>query len=139
MTGGGVMTEAEIARVVPAFYAKVRQDPMLGPVFNHAIGDWPEHLEKLRAFWSSVMLASGRYKGQPMPAHVRHAGQITPAAFARWLELWGETTDELLPADAAAAMQEKAVRIAESLALGIQFYKNRQAELATGADGGLAR
>jgi len=139
VTGGGVMTEAEIARVVPAFYAKVRQDPMLGPVFNHAIGDWPEHLEKLRAFWSSVMLASGRYKGQPMPAHVRHAGQITPAAFARWLELWGETTDELLPADAAAAMQEKAVRIAESLALGIQFYKNRQAELATGADGGLAR
>lgn len=123
----GVISEAEIARVVPAFYAKVRQDPMLGPIFNDAIGDWPEHLEKLQAFWSSVMLASGRYKGQPMPAHVRHEARITPAAFARWLELWAETTSDLLSPEAAAAMQEKAARIAESLALGIQFYRDRQA------------
>lgn len=125
-----VVSEAEIARVVPAFYAKVRQDPMLGPVFNDAIGNWPEHLEKLQAFWSSVMLASGRYKGQPMPAHVRHEARITPAAFARWLELWAETTGELLPPEAAAALQDKAGRIAESLSLGIQFYRDRQRELA---------
>ncbi|MCV0382631.1 MAG: group III truncated hemoglobin [Erythrobacter sp.] len=126
----GVVSEAEIAQVVPAFYAKVRKDPMLGPIFNDAIADWPEHLEKLQAFWSSVMLASGRYKGQPMRAHVKHATRITPAAFARWLELWGETTRELLPAEAAAAMQNRAGRIAESLALGIQFYQARKAELA---------
>jgi hemoglobin len=127
----GLVSEEEIARVVPAFYAKVRQDPMLGPVFNGAIEDWAVHLEKLQAFWSSVMLASGRYKGQPMPAHVRHADQISPAAFARWLQLWSETTRELLPPDAAAAMQEKAGRIAESLALGMQFYKDRAARLAS--------
>lgn len=127
----GVVSEVEIAQVVSAFYAKVRKDPMLGPIFNDAIGAWPEHLEKLQAFWSSVMLASGRYKGQPMPAHVRHATRITPAAFAQWLELWGETTRELLPAEAAAAMQDMAERIAESLALGIQFYQARKAELAT--------
>ncbi|KKI17950.1 MULTISPECIES: group III truncated hemoglobin [Sphingomonas] len=130
MIGIGVVSEAEIAAVIPAFYAKVRKDPMLGPIFNDAIGDWPEHLEKLQAFWSSVMLASGRYKGQPMPAHVRHAARITPAAFARWLELWDETTRELLPAEAAAAMQDRAERIAESLALGIQLYQAREAELA---------
>ncbi len=134
MLNTNVVTEAEIARVVPAFYAKVRQDPMLGPIFNDAIGDWPEHLEKLQAFWSSVMLASGRYKGQPMPAHVRHAGRITPAAFARWLELWSETTSELLSKEAAAAMQDRAARIAESLSLGIQFYKDRLAELQTTAE-----
>jgi hemoglobin len=79
------------------------------------------------------MLASGRYKGQPMPAHVRHEARITPAAFARWLELWAETTGELLPAEAAAAMRERAGRIAQSLALGIQFYKDRLAKLETGA------
>ncbi|WP_126172280.1 group III truncated hemoglobin [Altericroceibacterium xinjiangense] len=120
------ITEAEIARVVPAFYAQVRRDPMLGPIFNSAIGDWPHHLQKLQAFWSSVMLASGRYKGQPMPAHIRHAAQITPAAFARWLELWGETTDAMLTPEAAAAMQEKAARIAESLALGIRYDRERR-------------
>jgi hemoglobin len=62
---------------------------------------------------------------------VRHADQISPAAFARWLQLWSETTRELLPPDAAAAMQEKAGRIAESLALGMQFYKDRAARLAS--------
>lgn len=126
----GMVSEAEIARLVPAFYARVRRDPMLGPIFNDAIGDWPEHMGKLQDFWSSVMLASGRYKGQPMPAHVKHAGRITPAAFTRWLELWGETTNELLPPEAAAAMQDRARRIAESLSLGIQFYQSRQAEFA---------
>jgi len=120
------ITEADLARLVQAFYARVRQDPMLGPVFEDAIDDWPGHLEKLQAFWSSVMLASGRYKGQPMPAHIRHEARITPAAFMRWLHLWGETTDAILAPEAAAAMQEKAVRIAESLALGIHYHRERR-------------
>lgn len=53
--------------LVDAFYARVRADIALGPIFNDAIGDWPEHLEKLAAFWSSVMLTSGRYKGTARP------------------------------------------------------------------------
>jgi hemoglobin len=124
------ITEADIARVVPAFYAKVRRDPMLGPIFNGAIDEWPEHLEKLQSFWSSVMLTSGRYKGQPMPAHIKHEAQITPAAFARWLELWGDTTASLLSPDQAAAMQDKAARIAESLQLGIHYYRERRERAA---------
>ena len=51
---------------------------MLGPIFNNAIADWPEHLEKLTAFWSSVMLTSGRYKGNPMAAHLKHREAIRP-------------------------------------------------------------
>jgi len=119
------LTEADLDRVVEAFYARVRTDDLLGPVFNGAIHDWPGHMVTLKAFWSSVMLTSGRYKGQPMVAHARHATDITPATFERWLGLWRATTDELLPAESAAALQEKAGRIAESLALGIDFYRNR--------------
>ncbi|ATY33291.1 group III truncated hemoglobin [Sphingomonas psychrotolerans] len=119
------LTEDDLNRVVEAFYASVRTDEMLGPIFNGAIHDWPGHLATLQAFWSSVMLTSGRYKGQPMVAHTRHAAEISPAMFERWLVLWRETTDALLPADAAAAMQERAARIAESLMLGIDFYRNR--------------
>jgi hemoglobin len=124
---GTLPSEAQIEAVVDAFYARVRDDAMLGPIFNGAIDDWPGHLVKLQAFWSSVMLGSGRYKGQPMPAHVRHEARITPAAFARWLALWDETTDAMLPPAMAAVFQEKAARIAESLALGIQFYRDRAA------------
>ena len=119
------LTEDDLNRVVRAFYGRVRADEMLGPIFNGAIHDWPGHLETLQAFWSSVMLTTGRYKGQPMVAHARHAAEINPMMFERWLMLWRETTDALLPTDAAASMQEKAARIAESLMLGIDFYRNR--------------
>ena len=123
------ITEASLNALVDAFYAKVRLDPLIGPVFNGAIDDWPEHLDKLQAFWSSVMLTSGRYKGRPLPAHVKHAGSISQASFDRWLALWRETTDEMLDADSAAALQDKAGRIAESLSLGIAFHRDRSAVL----------
>lgn len=115
------LTEARIAEVVDQFYARVREDALLGPVFNGAIADWPHHLDKLKAFWSSMMLASGRYKGNPMAAHLPHAPALTEQAFARWLSLWHTTTAELLPPETAAAMQDKAKRIAQSLSLAMAF------------------
>ncbi len=119
------ITEERLAALVNLFYSRVRQDPKIGPVFNDAIDDCPEHLERLQAFWSSVMLTSGRYKGRPLPAHVKHADRIDAASFQRWLGLWRETTDELFDAASAAALQDKAARIAESLTLGIDFAKGR--------------
>ena len=113
------INEERLQALVELFYGRVRQDELIGPVFNGAIEDWPEHLDRLQAFWSSVMLTSGRYKCRPLPAHIKHAESISPASFARWLALWREATEEILPARAAAAMQEKAARIAESLAMGI--------------------
>ena len=50
------LSEQDLAKLIPEFYARVRADPVLGPVFNRAIADWDEHLEKLQAFWSSIML-----------------------------------------------------------------------------------
>ena len=125
------INEESLRHLVDAFYAKVREDPLIGPVFNGAIADWPEHLDKLQCFWSSVMLTSGRYKGRPLPAHVKHADAISPASFERWLAIWRETTDELLDPVSAAALQEKAGRIAESLSLGIAFHRDREAALGT--------
>jgi len=119
------ISEEDLDRVVRAFYDRVRRDARLGPIFNNAIDDWEHHLRKLQAFWSSVMLWSGRYKGQPMAVHIGQATHMTPAAFERWLQLWRETTDELLEPAAAAALQDKASRIAESLSLGIAFHRDR--------------
>lgn len=115
------LTENQLGELVDHFYAKVRLDPTLGPVFNAAVDDWPEHLLKLRAFWSSVMLGAGTYKGNPMQAHHRHIDRIDPAMFDRWLGLWRETAAERLEPDAAAAIVARAERIAESLQLGLFF------------------
>lgn len=115
------LTLPQLRRLVDAFYARVRLDPELGPIFNDAISDWPEHLEKLTDFWSSIMLASGRYKGNPMAMHLKHRDRITPELFDRWLGLWAQTTDELMEPSAARALQQKAARIAESLSLALFF------------------
>ena len=44
------MGDDDLQRLVDRFYAVVRQDPVIGPLFNSAISDWPGHLEKLGAF-----------------------------------------------------------------------------------------
>jgi hemoglobin len=124
------MGEAALRILVDRFYARVRADEVLGPLFNRAVEDWPEHLDKLGAFWSSVMLTSGRYKGSPMAAHLRHASAIEPHMFDRWLELWRQTARETLQEEDAAAIIEKAERIAESLKLALFFRIRPEAQAA---------
>jgi hemoglobin len=116
------LTEEAIATLVDAFYAKVRRDAALGPVFARAIADdaWPEHLATITDFWSTVMLKTGRYQGNAFRAHQRVEG-ITPELFGRWLELWNETSHEILTAEAADAIHTRAVLIADSLKAGLFF------------------
>lgn len=113
--------EASLGRLIPLFYQRVRDDAALGPIFDDAVADWPEHLDKLVGFWSSVMLTSGRYKGNPVAAHAAHSARITPELFDRWLILWAEATASVMAPAAAAALQAKAARIAESLQLALFF------------------
>ena len=114
-------TQADLALVVPAFYQKIRRDPLLGPVFEAAVDDWNHHLERLVAFWSSVIRSSGRYKGNPVAVHGAIEPKITPEMFGRWLELWDQTTTELLLPARAEVLRQKARMIAESLQLSLYF------------------
>jgi len=82
--------EAAIRRLVFAFYDRIRDDAVLGPLFETRIGDrWDEHLERMCDFWSTVLLHGGRYRGDPVAAHARNPG-ISPAHFDRWLTLFDE-------------------------------------------------
>ncbi len=121
------VTEEALGQLVERFYARIRKDDLIGPLFNRSIDDWPKHLEKLQAFWSSVMLTSGRYKGRPLPAHAKHGDSIGDASFERWLSLWKQTTDEMFGPAIAASFQEKAGRIARSLSLGIAYARSPNA------------
>lgn len=113
--------EAMLERLIPRFYERVRADGEIGPLFDAAVHDWPDHFDTLVAFWSSVMLTSGRYKGNPVAKHLKHKALITPAMFDRWLAIWAATTNELTPPAVAVALQAKAARIAESLQLALFF------------------
>lgn len=131
-----LVTEQQISTVLDKFYERVRKDDLLAPVFA-AVEDWDEHLERLGEFWSSVMLMSGRYKGNPISMHLLHTHRIQPEMFDRWLELWEMTTKEVLPPEAAATMLAKARRIASRLAAAI--HGSGQSSAASNATDAVAR
>src|SRR3954453_3517059 len=110
------LSEEAIRALLDAFYAKVRVDPGLGPVFAKAIPDeaWPAHMAVIQDFWSSVMLKTGRYKRNPFAVHLGGEG-TRPGLFERCLALFGETCRDLLAAPLAAEMHDRAIRIGESL------------------------
>jgi hemoglobin len=115
------ITQPIIDLLVAEFYRRVRQDALLGPVFDAAIEDWDQHLSRMRDFWSSVVLMSGRYKGKPVLVHAMLQG-IAPAHFRQWLALFEETTSDVCPAKAAELFIDRARRIAESLQLGMTIH-----------------
>jgi hemoglobin len=115
------VSDAMIHALVHGFYGKIRADAELGPIFDRAIGeDWDAHLAKMCDFWSSVMLTSGRYKGNPMIVHMR-LKMVRPEHFARWLALFGETAGELTPPAIAAQFRARSELIARSLQMGMFF------------------
>jgi hemoglobin len=118
------VTDESIRRLVDEFYGRVRNDAALGPVFDNAIRDWEPHLATMRDFWSSVMLTSGRYKGNPVMKH-RQVEGISYDLFERWLALFGDTARALFEPALAAEFNVKAARIAESLRLAV-FYRPDQ-------------
>lgn len=109
--------EAMISDLVEAFYGRVRDDALIGPVFAARIADWGPHLAQMKLFWSSVALMSGAYHGRPMPKHLPLP--IDARHFDRWLALFRETAAQVCPPAAARHFVERAERIAESLELGV--------------------
>jgi hemoglobin len=120
------ITETTIRALVDAFYARVRCDPALGPIFARAIVEdaWPAHLDKMHMFWSSVMLTSGRYKGNPVSRH-RDVVGIVPPLFESWLDLFAATAADLFIYGIADKFARIARRVAESLKLALFFQPDR--------------
>lgn len=91
------ITDAAIREMVERFYARVQDDDLLGPMFaEHMSADWPEHLDRMVDFWSSVLLASGRFRGNPRAKHDAIPG-LTADHFDRWLELFEDVVMDLFP------------------------------------------
>ncbi len=117
------LTPEVITRVVHGFYDRIRQDPLLGPIFAERITDWDPHLAQMVSFWSSVALMTGSYKGAPMPKHM--GLPVEWVHFAHWLSLFAQTTQALCTPAGAAHLQERAERIARSLHMGVQEHANQ--------------
>tara|TARA_B100001540_G_scaffold262770_1_gene242291 strand:- start:236 stop:676 length:441 start_codon:yes stop_codon:yes gene_type:complete len=112
--------EAFVSQLVDTFYSRVRKHALLGPVFEAEIGDeWDAHLTRMKDFWSSVSMSTGRYSGKPMPAHMKLKG-ILPAHFNVWLAIFRQTLDDLTTdPETVGYFMERAERIAQSLQFGM--------------------
>lgn len=115
----------QIDHIVKIFYAAIRQDDLLGPVFANHISDWPKHEEKISRFWRNVILFERNYNGNPMRAHMQ-AGDVKPEHFLPWLSLFDETLNRVLSQDTAAAWSELAHRIGAGLRIGVSDLRNNQ-------------
>ncbi|UCU97809.1 group III truncated hemoglobin [Acidovorax radicis] len=111
-------TLESITALVHGFYADVRQDALLGPVFEQALhGRWDAHLQRLVDFWSTVALGTRSFRGNVFGKHMALEG-VTPAHFAAWVGLWQKHTQQLFAPDVARELQLAAHGIARNLFRG---------------------
>lgn len=107
-----------IALLVHGFYDDVRNDPLLGPVFESALqGRWDAHLQRLIDFWGTVALGTRSFSGDVLGKHMA-LEDITPAHFAAWVGLWQKHTELHFAPDAARDLQRMAHRIARNIFRG---------------------
>lgn len=101
----------EIVRLVDRFYEKVRQDELLGPIFDDiAKVDWSVHLPRLYAFWQTILFGEGGFRGNPLGIHFKLVAE-TPMdwpRFRRWLDLFHATVDEMFHGERAGHIKRAA-------------------------------
>lgn len=114
-----ILTEADVKKLVDTFYDQVNADPLLAPVFNEfAHVNWPAHLPRMYDFWSSILLHTSRYRGQPFLKHLPLP--IAAEHFERWLVLFFSTVDELFEGPVAIEAKLRARNIATVFASRLQ-------------------
>lgn len=121
MAGLGI-DAAFIDTLVETFYGRIRSHERLGPVFEQRLaGRWPQHLVKMKSFWSSIAFKSGAYGGKPVQAHLGVPG-LSESLFGEWLGLFQATLRDIAPSEEAEQwFMATAERIAKSLVLAL-FY-----------------
>jgi len=102
----------DIRLFVDEFYARVRRDDLIGPIFLQVLpGDWQPHLDKMYAFWNAVLFGVAGFKGNPFSKHAPL--QIRHEHFDRWLVLFGETIDRYFEGPVAEDSKRRAGIMAE--------------------------
>lgn len=124
-----IKNREDIRLLVISFYAKIRKDTVLGPIFNGIITDWEHHFGLLTDFWETQLFLKRKYFGNPVTAHqavddkVRHT--ITPEHFGLWMNLWFATIDELFEGETAYIAKNRAQKMSTMLYLKIYEHRSK--------------
>lgn len=107
-----ILTIQDVENLVNKFYAYIKKDKLLAPVFALRISEdqWPIHLEKMYCFWGSLLLHNQKYNGSPFDKHI--GLPIGGIHFKQWTDLFNKTVDELFEGEVANTAKERAANIA---------------------------
>ncbi|TAH41101.1 MAG: group III truncated hemoglobin [Bacteroidetes bacterium] len=123
MTKKEILNLEDIKLLVDTFYSKIREDQLLGHIFNGVIQDrWPVHLEKMYRFWQTVLLEDHTYFGSPFLPHAKLP--IGVEHFEQWLHLFYQTIDELFTGDKANEAKLRSGKMAKMFLSKIEYYRN---------------
>lgn len=112
----------DVKLLVDSFYAKVRLDPLIGPIFTDvAKVDWDEHLPRLYKFWGDLLLGSDEYHRRPFPPHIPL--NLKLEHFERWLQLFLATVDEHFTGLKADEAKHRALRIARNFCINLGLIR----------------
>lgn len=122
-----ITTIEDVQLLVNTFYSRVREDAVLGYVFDDvAQVNWETHLPVMHSFWETVLFGRASFKGNPLAKHTAlHAKTpLTDEHFSKWLVLWHQTIDELFDGVVAQSAKSKA-ELMKILMLGKIQQENR--------------
>lgn len=106
-----IQNREDIVRMVDTFYGRVRENQLLGSIFNPRLeGRWPEHLEKMYNFWQTMLLYEHTYSGHPFAPHALMP--LQKEHFDTWVQLFTDTVKELFEGPLASEAIERAERMA---------------------------
>jgi hemoglobin len=110
---------------VHAFYAKVRNDELIEPVFERIVSEeqWPAHFERMTDFLVAVAFNGPAFHGDPLTKHAR-IRDISPAHFAKWLEVFKEVALQYWDTEVVTNLVHRATQIASSLSNGVNRLRN---------------
>jgi hemoglobin len=124
-----IENRVDIHLLVNAFYAKIREDELLGPIFNNHIGDheWVHHLDKLTDFWETNLLGKANFKGNPTQKHIKVDQNLHHSIemdhFNHWLTLWFQTIDENFSGELADKAKNSATKMATGQFLAVWNHR----------------
>jgi hemoglobin len=110
-----IKNRVDVERLVNTFYDKVKQDDVIGFIFNDiAKVNWDKHLPVMYDFWENIIFLTNKYIGNPMSVHMILSEKVpfTKEHFQRWIQLFTGTVDELFEGKKANIAKEKAASIA---------------------------
>lgn len=119
-----ITTPQDVQLLVNSFYDRVRQDNIIGHIFQEIIGnDWSHHLPIMYRFWETVLLDAASYSGNAVQKHIAVDKRmpLQQMHYDRWLLLWQQTIDSLFNGDVAETAKKRATTMMHLIAMKVQW------------------